>query len=398
MSSASYINIHAIQSLPYSNVNRDDLGSPKTVYFGGVERTRVSSQSWKRVIRKQVEQQLVDEHLGEETVRTRRVAVGVAERLEQQGWSNEDAQAAGEQVALSAGGGISLKNDKNDQDEQVLTTNVLLFLPESGIDELARIAADHREAILNAKPRGKRATPKPVLPSDEIATVLTRRSPSINLFGRMLAELPGANVDGAVQVAHAFTTHGTRVEYDFFSAVDDVEEKLDIPGSGHINTGMFSAGTFYRYANIDVSGLLHNLDGDTALAATVTRSFLDAFIRTLPSGKQNATAAMTVPELVHISVRDDRPVSLASAFEEPLSQNGGYIRTSLTALASYAGSVDTLLGREHVLASGYAGNQHWNGVEGDDLDEKLAALGARHDLFTTLVSETVDAAYAGERT
>ena len=43
-----FLDIHAIQVLPPSNVNRDDTGSPKTARYGGVVRARVSSQSWKK--------------------------------------------------------------------------------------------------------------------------------------------------------------------------------------------------------------------------------------------------------------------------------------------------------------------------------------------------------------
>ncbi len=75
--------------------------------------------------------------MGGETVRTRRVVVGVAERLIKQGWEKSEAEAAGVQIALSAGKKISLKQEKDESDEVVLTTNVLLLLPESGIDELA---------------------------------------------------------------------------------------------------------------------------------------------------------------------------------------------------------------------------------------------------------------------
>lgn len=46
-----FLDIHAIQILPPSNVNRDDTGSPKTAHFGGVTRARVSSQAWKKAMR-----------------------------------------------------------------------------------------------------------------------------------------------------------------------------------------------------------------------------------------------------------------------------------------------------------------------------------------------------------
>ena len=46
-----FLDVHAIQTLPPSNINRDDTGSPKTCQYGGVRRARVSSQSWKRAMR-----------------------------------------------------------------------------------------------------------------------------------------------------------------------------------------------------------------------------------------------------------------------------------------------------------------------------------------------------------
>ena len=51
MSKNLYIDLHVIQTLPPSCVNRDDTGSPKTAIYGGVTRARVSSQSWKRAMR-----------------------------------------------------------------------------------------------------------------------------------------------------------------------------------------------------------------------------------------------------------------------------------------------------------------------------------------------------------
>ena len=46
--------------------------------------------------------------------------------------------------------------------------------------------------------------------------------------------------------------------------------------------------------------------------------FVDAFIKSMPTGKINTFANHTLPELVYITVRDTRPVSLVTAFEEPV--------------------------------------------------------------------------------
>ena len=40
-----FIDIHAIQTLPPANLNRDENGRPKTAIYGGVPRMRVSSQA-----------------------------------------------------------------------------------------------------------------------------------------------------------------------------------------------------------------------------------------------------------------------------------------------------------------------------------------------------------------
>lgn len=47
----TYIDIHVIQTVPPSNLNRDDAGSPKHSMFGNFHRARVSSQAWKRAAR-----------------------------------------------------------------------------------------------------------------------------------------------------------------------------------------------------------------------------------------------------------------------------------------------------------------------------------------------------------
>lgn len=38
-----YVDIHVLQTVPPSCVNRDDTGSPKTAIYGGATRARVSS-------------------------------------------------------------------------------------------------------------------------------------------------------------------------------------------------------------------------------------------------------------------------------------------------------------------------------------------------------------------
>ncbi|MET8779164.1 type I-E CRISPR-associated protein Cas7/Cse4/CasC [Nocardia sp. NPDC004654] len=366
-----FLDIHLLQTMPYSNANRDDLGSPKTLIFGGTERTRISSQAWKRVTRHAVEQAT-----GTQALRTRRVAPQVSARLQARGWSADAADTAGAQILRSAvtsakKDGLAVEADGS--------SSVLLYLPTDALDALADLAEAHRDAI-----EGQVGVKKPVavLPTAEVAAILTSRNGSIHLLGRMLAELPGGDVDGAVQVAHAFTTHGTEPQIDFFTAVDDVPSTSR--GSGHMNSAEFSAGVFYRYANIDLQGLESNLGGDTAMARELVAAFLTAFATTVPTGKQNSTAAQTLPELIHLTVRADRPVSLAGAFEAPVrAQTDGWAAPSRDKLADYATRLRRMWTGDVVRFAGFTSID----------DTAYAGIGARVQAVDELLASATAAAY-----
>lgn len=371
MSAPRFIDIHLLQTLPYSNINRDDLGSPKSLVYGGTDRTRVSSQSWKRAVRLAVETALADP-----AARTRRLPQQVSQRLQAREWAKDAADAAGAQVLLSATkDGLKIEQDGS--------SSVLLYLPTAALDELADLAHEHRQAIEGQVGKKK---PAAVLPGARIGEILKSRNGTINMFGRMLAELPGAEVDGTVQVAHAFTTHGTEPEIDFFTAVDDLNPP-DARGSGHMNSAEFSAGVFYRYASVDIDGLLHNLGDDTGMARDLTREFLTAFISAMPTGKQNSTAAHTLPDLAYLAVRSDRPISLAPAFENSVrAEAEGWAVPSRKELARYAARLRQLWGSDGISWDGYA-----------CIDDKpLTGLGHVTDSFHDVISKSVEVAYSGE--
>lgn len=62
-----YLDISILHPNPASNMNRDDAGSPKTVIYGGVVRSRVSSQSWKRAVREYFNRNKNDKLVGTRT-------------------------------------------------------------------------------------------------------------------------------------------------------------------------------------------------------------------------------------------------------------------------------------------------------------------------------------------
>jgi CRISPR system Cascade subunit CasC len=284
---------------------------------------------------------------------------------------------------------VAKGRDKQPITNKVLT-NALVYLPEDAVEELADIAEAHKDELTTDFTGKGKTKPESAL-KGKIDKILVKKNGVINLFGRMLAEVDQADVDGAVQVAHAFTTHTTEIELDYFAAVDDViAAKGDETGSGHMGTAEFSTGTFYRFATVDLKELIKNLSDDSDIGLEAARElagqFLLSFIESLPQAKKNSTAPHTLPHLVHVAVRSDRPLSFAAAFEEPVrsAQYGGYVGRSVAGIDAYSQAANTLLGPDRVLHAAHA-SLHF---------DKLEHLGERHSSFQALVTAAVDVALA----
>ena len=92
-----FIQLHLLTSYPPSNLNRDDLGRPKTAVLGGAKRLRVSSQSLKRAWRtSDLFQRALAGHVG---TRTKGMGTEVLKALKAGGVADKTARAAAESIA-----------------------------------------------------------------------------------------------------------------------------------------------------------------------------------------------------------------------------------------------------------------------------------------------------------
>ena len=82
------------------------------------------------------------------------------------------------------------------------------------------------------------------------------------------------------------------------------------------------------------------------------RCFAEAFICTMPTGKQNTFANRTLPDMVYAAVRRDQPVNLVGAFERPVKSSGGYVENSENAFCDYAKEVYSLFAPKPELSLG----------------------------------------------
>lgn len=318
------IEVHLIQTFHPSNLNRDDTGNPKDAVFGGERRVRISSQAQKRPIRLSAHfQETIATGAG---LRTKTLASRVSGMVSDYGIPGEQAMA----WAQSFIGQLS-KLDAKKKDEP--TTAVLLYVSpaeEQWIAQtLAQLASTHAEVNEDVIKKTF---------ADFAKAVKGRTSaPDIAMFGRMLADKPELNIDAACQIAHALSTHQATTEFDYFTAVDDLQ-KDDTSGAGMIGLTPFTSATFYRYARIDWEKLVNNLGGDAALARRTVEGFLGALVFALPSGKQNTFASHPTPDFLLGIVRPDQQGwSLANAFEQPVrARNGsGFVKPSIERLVDH---------------------------------------------------------------
>ncbi|MER6916066.1 type I-E CRISPR-associated protein Cas7/Cse4/CasC [Streptomyces sp. NPDC000594] len=328
-----FVEVHILQSLPPSNVNRDDSGTPKQALYGGARRARVSSQAWKRATRMHF---AAGSPEADRATRTKRIGGLLTARLAQPaseggaGLAKEHAERLA--AALLVPLGITPSATKAEQ------SAYLLFFGKRQLDGLI--------ALLNGRGAELATLPDKDL-KDEIAslgvvgTLSSGHPAEVALFGRMVADLPALNVDAAVQVAHALSTHTVRTEFDYFTAVDD-ENTVD-SGAGMIGTVEFNSSTLYRYAVLGMHQLRENLTASDAVLDAAVR-FVDSFTRSMPAGHQNSFAHRTVPRLIAVTLRTDQPVNLVSAFEEPVTGASGLVAESAVRLAGELDAVGTSWG------------------------------------------------------
>jgi CRISPR system Cascade subunit CasC len=325
------LELHLLQSFPAGNLNSDDVGQPKTATFGGHRRARISSQSLKRSARLLFNEHGLDD--SETGVRTKRLVHHTAKALSEAG-RDEDI-AAGVVVSALEQFGFAVDPAKG-------LTQYLLFVGRNAIDHLAgyceanwddlavRAArraeakavgeAENAEDEAGGKKPSRAAKTKP----DKAARAEAKRildggrAVDIALFGRMIADNRDFNVDAASQVAHALSTHAVLNEFDFYTAVDDLKPDTE-SGADMVGTVDFNSACYYRYANLDLRQLAHNLGDDTDLVTRATSAWLHAFIHAVPSGRQNSTAARTLPDTLLGVVREAGAWNLVNAFLKPVT-------------------------------------------------------------------------------
>lgn len=353
---SDFIQLHMLVSYPPSNLNRDDLGRPKTAMMGEKQRLRISSQSLKRAWRtSDVFAQYVGDSIG---VRTKQIGSAIQKSLEtgvplhdlifqtsakptRKTMPPQDAlKWTGKFVTLMKKGKVSAgkegenpkekKKEKEGKEEDLVSVDQLMHISPQEISLIDEILA-------------KIAQGEKVDDDDLVVFSPAQTAVDIAMFGRMLASTPQFNVEAAVQVAHAITVHQVSIEDDYFTAVDDLNRGEEDMGAGHLGEIEFAAGVFYLYVCINHSLLVENLQGDRTLAAKALAGFVEASCTVPPTGKQNSFASRAYASYVLAEKGNQQPRSLSVAFLSPL-RSESLLELSIQKLVETKKNFDTVYG------------------------------------------------------
>jgi len=324
------IELHILQSFPVTCLNRDDVGSPKSAFFGGVQRARISIQSLKRAARLTA-REIHPTPNAFSGIRSRFLLDPFFKEFVTLGLAEEDAKSKASEVcnALSK---VDAKH--NDQ----VTTAV--FLSPGEIRQIA-------EAVV-----GGMDSKKAVRKADRLDAA------DIAFFGRMVANDHTLNVEGAGMFSHALSTHKAVNEIDFYSAVDDRKVDADDAGAGMIGTLEYNSATYYRYVGINLDLLfdtwhLGKIDNQ-ADRKELLRSFIQAVLTAVPGARKNSMNGATLPiEVLGIRKDKGQPLQLVNAFEKPVSANGqgGFAQTSRDVLLRHHNDLKNLWNIETAVES-----------------------------------------------
>jgi len=335
--------------------------------FGGVTRARVSSQCWKRAIRLLARQFSPDYFAGD---RTRRAADDLAAALKKLGLDEAEPTAAAVCRAFLSDKETKPKaktKGKKAKPEADLPeeTDDDAGLPDSQTSTLLYFSPGEIQAMAEAIVKAKGAGDDVQKAASAAANKFTRKDAiDIAIFGRMVANDPTLNIEGAGLFAHAFSTHKCDNDLDFWTAVEDRKRPGDDAGAANMGHAEFNSACYYRYIALNLDQLYYQKNEKAEPAATlkellkqnvktrreIVGAFLRAALLAVPSAKQNSLNGHALPEFALGLVSSGQPFQLANAFESPVRANGhGWLAPSIDAMDKHHAKLKKIFSLPRVI-------------------------------------------------
>jgi CRISPR system Cascade subunit CasC len=392
-----FVQVHTLRDYSTALPNRGQDGLAKRTIYGGIERQRISSQSFKASLRDN--SSLVRSKDGKtvgDTMQDLAKSVGldmsvrsafIGERklvpLLSQKLNPEDAKEWADAIM----GLWQREGAKVEADTPIVVGEKEIGALADACVALAKANQKpeekaFRKLFINARELGK-LSPDAQKAVESMRAVISNAGIDGALFGRFATGIAVNNVDSAVHVAHLVTVHPLFSVTDFFSVQDLLKTgQGEDRGGSHINTAELTSGLFYGYVVIDVGQLDMNFTELTnEQRAGVAGWLVRAVAQVEPAAKLGSTAPYSGLRELMVEIGRRQPRSLIGAFERPVeaTQHRTLSEEARHRLETHATEMDALMGapeyrsmlREHARSPLPA-------VEAisDEVAERLAKLAA----------------------
>ena len=390
-----FIQIHTLRDYSTALPNRGQDGLAKRTIYGGIERQRISSQSFKATMR----DNLTLVRVGEKGAIVSDTMKDLAERL---GLSMSVRSALiGDRKLVPA---LRSRDFSEDHAKDWSAAVMGLWRAEGakvesdtplviGEKEIAALAdachalhkakqkpTDLRKLIDSSRELGK-ASSKAQDAIKSMRAVQSNAGIDGALFGRFATGIALNNVDSAVHVAHLVTVHPLFSVTDFFSVQDQLKTgEGEDRGGSHIDTAELTSGLFYGYVVVDTGQLDSNFSELSAQQrADIVGWLVRAVAQVEPAAKLGSTAPYSGLRELVVEIGRRQPRSLIGAFERPVerTRERTLSEEARHRLHTHASEMDTLMGAPEYRSDL---RQHANGqipaveVISDEVVAKLIAL------------------------
>lgn len=336
---ANQLSIYALRNTDLANLNRDDAAAPKKGLIGGVERARHSSQAMKRPLRFGLHE---ENALRFGAVRTKLLEQLVATELVIEGCPADKVEEISLEVAEAFIGGKKKAAKPAKATKAAKPTEEVVDTEEAAGEEsgstIGLFAPSEIKAIVSAIKAANWAVTSAADKKALVAAIkaipagaVLRDAVDIALMGRMFASSSELNVEAALMVSHAISTHEATSEVDFFTSVDDLESGA---GSAHMGTKEMISGTMGSTVILNIDLLRRNLPGVTdAEVVQIAESVINKVLtHAVPQGNRTTMLTNTLPQYAVVTVSEGSPCAVS--YETPVKAgvDGGYLDNSIVAL------------------------------------------------------------------
>lgn len=357
-----FVQIHTLRDYSTALPNRGQDGLAKRTVYGGIERQRISSQSFKAALRDNPTLVRTD-HGGKvvgDTMKdlaknlnldmsVRSAMIGerkVIPALKSRGFRDEDAKSWSDAVM----GLWRREGAKVDADTPIVVGEREIIALAEACAALAKAKLKPNELykLVDSQRELGKASPEAQRAVESMRAVSSNAGLDGALFGRFATGIAVNNIDSAVHVAHLVTAHPLFSVTDFFSVQDLLKTgEGEDRGGSHINTAELTSGLFYGYVVIDVGQLDRNFAALTnEQRAGIVGWLVRAVAQVELAAKLGSTAPYSGLRELMIEIGRRQPRSLIGAFERPVeaTRERTLSEEARHRLEAHASEMDVLMG------------------------------------------------------